>query len=77
MMEEEWSKWRCTLNQQQQDSISTYQQWLDASVSTSKQSNKFREELHIQDEKNEIASCTIQVKEIKRKAKSKEVKQLK
>lgn len=45
--------------------------------SVSKQSNKFLQELDIQDETNETASCAIQAKEIKRKAKNEGIKQLK
>ena len=45
--------------------------------SISKQSNKFRQELDIQDEGNETASCNIQAKEIERKSKNEGIKQLK
>ena len=37
--------------------------------SISKQSNKFKQELNLQDQTHETSTCTLQAKEIKRKAK--------
>ena len=42
-----------------------------------KKSNKFLQELDVQDEINKTAFCTIQTREIKRKAKNEGIKQLK
>ena len=45
--------------------------------SISKQSNKFKQELNLQDETNETETCTLLAKEIKRKAKREGLKQIK
>ena len=38
-------------------------------LSISKQGNKFKQELNLQDQTHETSTCTLQAKEIKRKAK--------
>ena len=48
----------------------------DKAHSVPKQSNNIRKKLDIQVDSNEAASCTMQAKEIKRKAKNKRIKQL-
>ena len=45
--------------------------------SISKQSNKFKQKLNLQDQTNKTAICTLQAKEIMRKAKRQGLKQIK
>ena len=50
---------------------------LEEKHSISKQSNKFKHQLNLQGQTNETATCTLQARKIKRKAKRKRLKQIK